>query len=303
MAPARIVIICVSIALFSDLAATSAQAVAAVPTVKPTADTIAEVTREIDSGDAASVAVAEKQIRVWLDHRHIPFDLSRDWLPGLAKAGRQQEVADLALAGLLAGPKLVSVSYLAEWRVRAFLAIDKPQMALRAAKSYFNVCPMDKTEEAIELVALCLVKCHPDDQEIARRFRLEQSMASGTSNPPPPADAGSTLPSSDQSSPILKSVVIDAETYSDALKTAALRTKFFDRAFYGNLLLVADRGVNAEKVFRELYKLAATQEELDLAVEGIARSLRAEDGNLGRANAWLAALQQGSQTATTQQTP
>jgi hypothetical protein len=58
--------------------------------------------------------------------------------------------------------------------------------------------------------------------------------------------------------------------------------------------LIADKSAEAEALFRELYQSAGTQQDLATATEGLARSLRAEDGTLARANAWLLSLQQAS---------
>jgi predicted negative regulator of RcsB-dependent stress response len=94
---------------------------------------------------------------------------------------------------------------------------------------------------------------------------------------------------------MLAAVVVDTKPWDDALKTWAAKQKsFVNRICYGNVLLAADKGADAEKVFREQYQLAANQADLTTAIEGIAKSLRAEDGNVGRANAWLMSLQKAS---------
>jgi len=102
---------------------------------------------------------------------------------------------------------------------------------------------------------------------------------------------------------MLKSIVIDPATYEPSIKYLSTRPKFSDRAAYGYLLLEADRGQDGEQVFRELYRLAGSQKELAVAIEGIACSLRAEDGTLSRANAWLSTLQHNNPPASTQQAP
>jgi hypothetical protein len=267
--------------------AAAAQAVKTVPTLNPTPDQIAQVTSEVTSSNSKTIDQGEDQIRLWIKQRHVPFNLKHDWLPALMDAGRYQDVADLALAGLLNRTDVTTVASLLELRSRAFLALDKGPQAMEAAKSYYNVCRLSDTQAAIGLVGLCLAKCHPDDDGIALRFRQEQAGASSPSGP------------STQSSerPMLKSVAIDSSPYAQAIKRWSTRTKFSDRAGYANLLLAADNAPDAEKVFRQLAALAATQDEANLAAEGIARSLRAEDGNLARANAWLASLQQSAQPA------
>ena len=55
---------------------------------------------------------------------------------------------------------------------------------------------------------------------------------------------------------------------------SAKTTPFASRVNYGDLLLAADKGAEAEKLFRELYQLAGNQADLTTAIEGIAKSLR-----------------------------
>ena len=92
---------------------------------------------------------------------------------------------------------------------------------------------------------------------------------------------------------MLKSVKVDPQPFAEAIrKRENASSKFADRLGYGNLLLAADRSSDAEALFRQLYQSASTQQDLAAATEGLAGSLRAEDGNLARANAWLLSLQQ-----------
>jgi hypothetical protein len=281
---------CLLIILYG-LATAAAQTSRPVLLLLPTKDATDLVLKELTSGDEVAVQQATKQIRLWTDHHHIPFHLWHEWLPALMKEEKYQDVADLALSASLSRPDVAGITGTTEWRARALLALDRPQEALQAAKSNYNVCDMKGTQKAIELVGEALATCHPDDDEIIRRFRNEQAIASGMGTDGGPA----SLPSA-----MLASVVIDPKPYAKAIKSWSIKTRFTDRASYANLLLAADRCQEAERVYRELYKLAATQQEIDLAVEGIARSLRAEDGTLARANTWLAALQQSSQSAATQ---
>jgi hypothetical protein len=255
----------------------------------PSRDAMDAVTSELAGGDDAAVSQALQQIHIWVDHRHVSYYLWYRWMPTLMQDGKYQEMADLSLAGMLARPEVVAVTGLTEWRARALLKLGRPGEALQAAKSHYNVCDLNQTQAAIDLVGLCLAACHPSDDDIIRKFRNEQAMAS----------AAATDPTASQPASTLSSIVIDATVYKKAIRTWSIRKPFKDRVGYGNLLLAADRGADAEMVFRDLYKLAATQDELNTAVEGIARSLRAEDGNLARANAWLAALEQANQPSTT----
>jgi len=55
----------------------------------------------------------------------------------------------------------------------------------------------------------------------------------------------------------------------------------------GDLLLLADRAKEAQPVFERAYAVAG-EKDLAAATESIARCMRAEDGAIGRANAWAA---------------
>jgi hypothetical protein len=74
---------------------------------------------------------------------------------------------------------------------------------------------------------------------------------------------------------------------------------------YGDLLLLADQGAEAEKVFREIYQTADGTDQLSQSIEGIAKAIRAQDGNPVRAAAWFKmmsdqlATQAATQPATT----
>jgi len=94
---------------------------------------------------------------------------------------------------------------------------------------------------------------------------------------------------------MLAGVKVDSSLYDAAIQAWLGKNKrISDRVCYGDLLLAADKPADAEKLFKECYQLATTPEDLTKSTEGIAKSLRAEDGNVGRANTWLAALQQAA---------
>jgi hypothetical protein len=253
------------------------------PAAAPTRDAMDDVSSELASGDDGGASQAIAQINAWVDHRHVSYNLWFRWLPAMMADGKYHDAADLAMKGMLARPEVTAMTALTRARARALLALGKPAEALEAARSNYNVCALRDTPGAIDLLGECLAACNPGDDEIIRRLRNQQAMAS---------DQGDS-PSTQPANPVL-GIAIDATPYKATLRKFSLRTAFKDRVNYGNLLLAAGKCGEAEKVYRELYELAATQEELDTAVEGVARSLRAEDGSLGRANAWLAGLQKTS---------
>jgi len=270
--------------IISLLAACSARA----QDLESSLDARDKVKAQIDSKDAAQMDLAVQQIRLWLASHLVPDELLNSWLPGLLDHGRYQDVAELSLSAVMSQADQNPIEILFELRTQSLLKLDKPQEALQAAKSYYNVCELKLTNKAIDLVAICLAKSYPDDLEIVPKFRSEQNEASrmvtdATSQPETPA----------ANPQILKSVKIDDGMFADALKAWSQKTQEFnDRVSYGNLLLAANHGQDAEKLFRELYKMAATDKELSAAADGLARTLRAEDGNVARASFWLLSLQQ-----------
>jgi hypothetical protein len=237
---------------------------------------------DIGGTDDTARAAATAKVRVWIAGGWVSMDLWRHWLPALVKAGKHADVADLAMEGLLRRPGPEGITPLLDFRLKALLALDRTDEALRAAKSYYNVCDLKYTAGAVETLALVLARTHPDDLEIARRFRAEQAAAAAGRPPAGPST--------------LAEIKVDASLYKGALDQLSLKTRFSDRVGYAHLLLAADRGQDAEKVFRELFQIASNQADLTTAAEGIAKALRAQDGNVARANAWLVTFQQHAST-------
>jgi hypothetical protein len=243
------------------------------------------VTAEITAG---SIGPALEKIHAWVDGDEVPWALWHDWLPMLMDGGRNQDAADLALEAVVTRPDTEYVAHLMECRTKALINLEKPQEALQAAKGYYNVCSLANTSDAISLVGICLAKAHPEDLEIVRRFKKQQAAASQMQND---GDSATASPPPGNGS-MLKSVKIDSAVYEDGLKEWATKTDFDQRVNYANLLLISDRCADAEQIFRELYQTADSDQNLQVAMDGIARTLRAEDGDVARTNAWLISLQQ-----------
>jgi hypothetical protein len=58
---------------------------------------------------------------------------------------------------------------------------------------------------------------------------------------------------------------------------------------WGNLLLLSDKPKEANKAFEAAYRISP-EKQLAAATEALARAMRAEDGNVERANAWVLSL-------------
>jgi hypothetical protein len=259
-------------------------------------DSTSQITDQINSDDDAQIDAAEQQIADLLQGHHAPTALHHDWVPALIRLKKYDDALHLIAAGINASPATTNAQALLRSRTQVLLALDRPQEALESAKSYYNVCEISMTDDAIGVIEQCLIQIHPNDVASVRRFRLEQATESMRLIGPIGLDSNpSSEPSSSESTPLpfLKDIPIELKPYEIALDFWRVRHSFKSQLYYANLLLITDQGVKAEAVFRELYLAAADQNSIDIATEGIARALRAEDGTLARANAWLAARSGG----------
>ena len=246
----------------------------------------AQIVKDLGTGDDATIAQVVAQVRKTLDAGQVPNDLARRYLPAPMNMHRYQAAADLALAGALARPSADSFEMLMDVRVRALLGMGRAPEALSVARSCYNVSALKNTGGVIDLVCACLVACHPEDPGLAIRFRGEQAEASAVGAGQPPA--GHPTGAGPDGQALLKSVTIDPTPFAAAIDHWSSRnSRAADRIAYADLLLAAGRAADAEQVFRGVFLSATTKAELTSAIDGIARSLRAQDGTVERADAWL----------------
>jgi tetratricopeptide (TPR) repeat protein len=208
------------------------------------------------------------------------------WAKALMAQKRFDDVEDLAVNCISARPDLLDfVETCQEARVRAKLAAGKPQEALARAKALYNVCAMPNTSKAIDLISECIYDLNKDADPAAavRKFKLEQIKgASATTRPA----AG-----------LLADVQIDHKAFERAVEKIELTDNGWPAMFgRGNLLLLAGRPADARRIFDKAYALASDK-NLAAAAESIARTIRAEDGTVGRANAWIMSLRPAEETA------
>jgi hypothetical protein len=200
--------------------------------------------------------------------------LNRFWFKALTDSKNDSASLELALKAILKVPdQSTEVRLLLEFRVRTLLRTGHPAEALAEARRLFNVAPIRDTESAILLLAECLLAANPQDKSIYDRFRREQI-------------AGAANPTETKSRPVVSQIIasipIDATQYQESIDQiigSAQKSK-------GNLLLLAGRPAEAQKVFE---KMLSTVDESDIMAchEDIARAIRAQDGTIGRANAYL----------------
>jgi tetratricopeptide (TPR) repeat protein len=203
------------------------------------------------------------------------------WLDGLMALNRHDDVEKLSLEGMKATASEVKwVEALEKFRIKSFLKAGKPNEALSAAKELFNVCPMESTAGAVSLIVDCLKAAYSSDTEIIDRFANEQVAGAGEESTQPSAV-------SNQRS-VLGSIKTNRAFYDKAAQEYD-QDEFWNLMSRGNLLLLADRAKEARPVFERAYAIAP-EKHLAAATESIARCLKAEDGAIGRANAWVLSI-------------
>lgn len=169
--------------------------------------------------------------------------------------------------------------------VKQLMADGKYEMALAAAKSYYNVVELRKSEEAVRVLAAVLVRAR--GPKVAETFREEQMLES-----PPFPTTGATS----EGESILQTIRIDSSVYDKTIKELRDKSQSTSAQLEcGDLLLVADRPVEARTCFELVLQLVAKSangksREARHAWDGIARSIRDEDGSILRADAFAIAM-------------
>lgn len=169
-------------------------------------------------------------------------------------------------------------------RVQTLLAAGKPVEALAAAKSLYNVSGMAGTSKALQLVAKCLQAAYPDNHELLQKFREEQVAGAVVSATTQPTQVKSTVMAG-----IKVSAPVYEKAFGDQLVPASTDEDYAKLRRMGNLLLLLDRPAEARPWFEQAYRVCA-ENQVTGATESLAMVLKAEDGTIGRANAWVTSL-------------
>jgi hypothetical protein len=99
-------------------------------------------------------------------------------------------------------------------------------------------------------------------------------------------------PGRDPEAYVLSDVKVDDRVYHSAIARFQAQEGFDSSMAAGNLLLLADRPLEAIESFHQAYHAAENDRHREAAVNGIARSLRAQYGGYGRSRAFLRAAGQ-----------
>ena len=210
---------------------------------------------------------------------------------GAVSAGEVQDVRiQAAEHGILAVPHSVDdLEYLLGMRIQELRAAGRPEEALVDAKRLFLVSSMAHTGQALKMVERCLKAVAASrgeaGAETQRRFRQEQRTgAAEAAGKEVSATLAELLARPGARSAVLDAIQIPPEPYL----TAAAGFDGTDEASLtarGNLLLLAGRPREAQKVFDALLQ-GTDAADLRGYFENVARTVKAEDGTIGRANAY-----------------
>jgi hypothetical protein len=264
----------------------------------PSADELTKMQADITKlvSEPAQVDAALKQIEaLWNHDRARVASGMRSWARPLLAAGRFQEVDTWTARSIpLSASDTGGLEQLLTARARALLALNRTAEALAVAKSLYNVCPLPSSGSAMLLVAECLNAAYPPatqpstaptatapERTPADRFRNEQVAGATYAGKQPLVEPG-------KRSATLDAIRIDPTDYITELKKQ-IGEDYGSLALRGNLLLMADRPNEAMGIFERAYALAI-EWQVTQASESIGRCLRAQDGTIGRANAWVQSI-------------
>jgi hypothetical protein len=210
--------------------------------------------------------------------------LNRGEMQMLLSALRFAEVDELGIAAIIAASRDTwQVEQLQRFRVRAFFSAGKQKEALAAARAEFNVGGMGSVPYDLTNIANALSAAYMFDPAMPNRFRLQQLAGAQ-------ADSGQRKKLlSELGENIMASIQVDAAPFKDAIAQRQSASDYDTLYSLGNLLLISGRISEAREVFEKVYKIAPPG-EVNYASEAIAKVIKAEDGCIGRANQFVAAI-------------
>lgn len=201
---------------------------------------------------------------------------------------KQDAVLELTELGLMAETDSAkSLAYYLRTRMDALQDQGKTDEALAEGKRLYNVVPMEETADAVLRIARLLKDSGPNGESRLDQFKQEQM-----AGVEPPASLGDlTKPrGTDHQASVLGKIVLPDAGYARAAEEIHSRNNFRLLTSKGNLLLLAGEPEKAMQAFEDAYEIAGDK-DVQMASENIARGLRALDGTIGRANAFVKSIQ------------
>jgi hypothetical protein len=232
----------------------------------------------LKSSDPAVVRGAVQDIGAGLDLSPMETmnSLRSRWLQQLIDGGHADWAADLADRAALTGAMDVwRCDEWLNWEIKAALLAHDAARALRAAKSLFNVCPMQNTQQTLRMLALALGARGTAENGTVQQLIDEE--LDGAQR------AGNLGVAAEDPRPrnVITAIHIDPQRFL----VAAARLNDDDPSdllAHVNLLLMADEPEEAERVAQRLRPTDA--DGPTVVREMRARTARAWDGTIGRAN-------------------
>ena len=211
--------------------------------------------------------------------------LGEDLQAYLFAGQRYHDVEDLSVQLILAKPEdTPRVEGALQTQIKAFNLEKRYDKALAASKQLLWVSTMPHTGEALLAVARQLALAHPEDKDIVEKFRQEQ--IDGAKPTTEPTDVVRT-------SAVLPQIKVDATPYEAAVKDI-VDGDYDSQMRLGNLLLLTDKPKEAKVAFETALALSMDKQgAASTAAEGVARSIRAHDGTVCRANAFAMSVSSG----------
>jgi hypothetical protein len=264
------------------------------------------ITEQLQSSVAADRDKALAQIHdlAKTDAKSLSQGLT-SWLKPLMDNKLYSDIEQLTVQAIIARASLPEfVENAQRARVMAFMAEGNYPQALKEAKMYYNVASLSGTGDAVQLLTQILAKTNGDP--FAKRFQSEQLFAAA----PLPAGALNTdaPPPDAAQSPIVLGLAVDAAAYAQTISDLDKNQNgkgqhSYNRIARGNLLLLSDKPEDARKLFIESCRIAKGEKNIRDAVEGVARAMRARDGNVVAANAYILSLRQDAEKNGSDLTP
>jgi hypothetical protein len=240
---------------------------------------------EISSKDLKRVQaeIAELKITITTDPGFVIGMMRGPLLSALIDHGHFQDAADLATLGILWNLNdLGSVQQLLQFRILALTKAKQPIAALGAAKALFNVCSLHDTEAMLLILAQAIDAAHPTDPNAAQPL-VDSEIAGAVAKDENTAIV-STVERSLPADPAFKAKADERRPGSYLIPSdewGAINSQ-------ANLLLLADEPAEAVKLLRAV-RTSNYFVNLRQVDEAHARAIRAEDGTIGRANAFIKA--------------
>jgi hypothetical protein len=247
---------------------------------------VTELSHQLTTHDLTQRAAALAELRQIAQSDPTPLaDRGADWIGPLVEAKQTDallELTEIAIAAQAFDSGLVEQAQRA--RIVALLDASRTDEAVSEAKAYYNVAALQETSDAVELVVRALNSA--GKLELAGRFRDAQFTGSENASPTGAFSA-------------LAEVSVDGQRYQSSVMGLESR-RGRDGSYStgnlmarGNLYLLQDRTADALHCFEDLCR-AAPANDIRLireAIGGMSRAVRAQDGRVDRARAFLLSAQ------------